>query len=81
MPSDYLDYDNLAFDPTANSGLHRSYTDRTQSTIELIEKIEQLTKQLEIAKKGLAFIVAQSYGKDMWDCAKGTLEQIKELEK
>ena len=46
-----------------------------------IEELERTKKQLEIAKRGLNFIVAQSYGKDMWDCAKGTLKQIKELDK
>ena len=57
MPSDYLDYENnLAFDPTANSGLRQSYTDRTQSTIELIEKIEKLTKQIEYMINGFTWI-------------------------
>ena len=38
--TDYEDYENnLAFPPT---------TDRTQSTIELVEKIEQLTKWLDL---------------------------------
>ena len=58
MSNNAPDYeDNLAFDPTANSGLHRSYTDRTQSTIELIEKIEKLTKENERLKWWLREIV------------------------
>lgn len=46
-----------------------------------LDKCERLEKQLAIALRGLNFIIAQSYGKDMWDCAKDTLKQIKELEK
>lgn len=45
--TDYEDYENnLAFPPT---------TDRTQSKDELIEKIEKLTKQLDMAVKGLQY--------------------------
>lgn len=50
------------------------------SLIQAIDRIERLERQLKIAVRGLSFIVAQSYGKDMWDCAKDTLKQIEELE-
>lgn len=61
--------------------LHKPETHSTEVLLSTIEKLEKTKKQLEIAKRGLNFIVAQSYGKDMWDCAKGTLKQIEELEK
>ena len=68
--------------------LNQPETHSTEVLLEAISKLETTTaelervkKQLEMAKRGLNFIVAQSYGKDMWDCAKGTLKQIEELEK
>ena len=70
--TDYEDYENnLAFPPT---------TDRTQSTIELVEKIEKLTKQLEIAITGL-YDVSEN-GETRWDMnqAKWYLDRIKELD-
>lgn len=71
--TDYEDYENnLAFPPT---------TDRTQSTIELIEKIEKLTKQVEIAFTGLYDIA--EHGETRWDMsqARWYLDRIKELDK
>lgn len=68
--------------------LNKPETHSTEVLLEVVSKLETTTKklertkkQLEIAKRGLNFIVAQSYGKDMWDCAKGTLKQIEELDK
>lgn len=84
MTNNAPDYENnLAFPPQGDwsDTQPKNNTDRTQSSCDMVDTIEKLTKQLEIAKRGLAFIVAQSYGKDMWDCAKGTLKKIEELEK
>lgn len=44
------------------------------------EENEKLKEQLEIAVNGLKFIFSQSYGKDMYDCAKGTLKQLEMLQ-
>lgn len=46
-----------------------------------VPSYEKLKKQLELATRGLLFISSQCYGKDMYDCAKGTLKQLEELEK
>lgn len=54
--SDYHDYnENLAFPPQGDwSDIEpKNNTDRTASTIELVEKIEKLSKQLDIAIKCL----------------------------
>lgn len=64
----------------------RSYTDRTQSTIELIEKIEKLTKQLDIAVKCLKHYADENFYlfptyRNGHEQAEKALEQIKELEK
>lgn len=45
----------------------------------LLKENTKLKEQLKIALRGLNFIVAQSNGKDMFDCAKGTLKQIDEV--
>lgn len=46
----------------------RANTDRTQSTIELVKKIEKLTKQLDIAKEALY----EYANEDHWcDCIAG----------
>lgn len=51
--TDYEDYENnLAFPPT---------TDRTQSKEELVEKIEKLSKQLEIAVKGIRAVLDDDF--------------------
>lgn len=75
-------------DIKSQDDLNKPETHSTEVLLEAISKLETATKelakvkkQLEIAKRGLNFIVAQSYGKDMWDCAKGTLKQIEELDK
>lgn len=71
--SDYNDYENnLAFPPT---------TDRTQSKEELVEKIEKLSKQVEIAFTGL-YDIAEN-GETRWDMsqARWYLDRMKELNK
>lgn len=55
--TDYEDYDNLAFPPT---------TDRTQSTIELIEKIEQLTKWLDLKSEYIEKLEAENKKLKEW---------------
>ncbi len=52
-----------------------------QESQKLQEENERLQNKLDIAVKALKFISSQSYGKDMYDCAKGTLKQLEELEK
>lgn len=57
--SDYEDYENnLAFPPQGDwsDTQPKNNTDRTASTIELVEKIEKLSKQIEIAISGFAWI-------------------------
>lgn len=76
--TDYEDYENnLAFPPT---------TDRTQSTIELVEKIEKLTKQLEIAVACLKHYADENFYlfptyRNGHERAEKAIKQIKELEK
>lgn len=55
--SDYEDYDNLAFAPRGN-------TDRTQSTIELVEMYEKLKAENKKLKERLekAIITLQALG-------------------
>lgn len=55
-------------------------TDRTQQTIELINKIEMLEKKLKIAVDGLEEIIT-SYRMTPISRAELLLKQIKELEK
>ena len=59
MSNNTPDYENdLVFPPPQGDWADtrpQSNTDRTASTIELISKIERLTKQLEIAVKALQY--------------------------
>lgn len=50
------------------------------SEVPSFEEYEKLKKKLDIAVKGLKTISSQCYGKDMYDCAKGTLKLLEELE-
>jgi len=85
MTNNAPDYqDNLAFDPT--SGTAKSYTDRTELTIKLIDQVEKLTKQLEIAVNALNLIrKGEQTIKDANNAVhyieSYVLQQIKELEK
>lgn len=76
--TDYDDYnENLAFAPDGDWAETKPVqnTDRTESTIELVEKIEKLSKQLNIAKEYLN----ERAGKDKY--ADWVLLKIKELDK
>ena len=82
--SDYHDYnENLAFPPQGDwsDTQPKNNTDRTASTIELVEKIEKLSKQLEIAKMILKNIAYnEDIGQSRRTAFKG-LEKMRELEK
>lgn len=81
MTNNAPDYtENLAFPPQVDwaDTKPKNNTDRTASTIELVEKIEKLSKQLEIAVKCLKNY--KSGTTDKW-FAEVALEQIKELDK
>lgn len=81
MSNNAPDYENnLAFPPQGDwsDTQPKNNTDRTASTIELINKYEQLTKQLEIAIDALKKVESEPYP---WYIAGTALEQIKELEK
>ncbi len=57
--TDYEDYENnLAFPPQGDwsDTEPKNNTDRTASTIELVNKIEQLSKQIEYMINGFAWI-------------------------
>lgn len=57
--SDYHDYaDNLAFPPRGDwsDTQPKNTTDRTQSSCDMVDKIEKLTKQIEYMIKGFAWI-------------------------
>lgn len=98
MTNNAPDYaENLAFPPQGDwsDTQPKNNTDRTASTIELVEKIEKLSKQLGIAKDFIRFIVRYDckvvVPKDFskyeacWffirSLAQEKLEQIEELEK
>lgn len=51
------------------------------SEVPSFEEYEKLKKKLELSTRGLLFISSQCYGKDMYDCAKGTLKLLEELDK
>ena len=58
MTNNAPDYDdNLAFQPQGDwsDTQPKNNTDRTQSSCDMVDKIEKLTKQLEIAVAGLQY--------------------------
>lgn len=63
--TDYEDYDNLAFAPRGN-------TDRTQSTIEILNILERLNHKLVIADTALNVLA-----KGGNEVAKRALEEMK----
>jgi len=81
MTNNAPDYtDNLAFPPQGDwsDTQPKNNTDRTQSSCDMVDKIEKLSKQLEIAVKCLKNY--KSGTTDKW-FAEVALEQIEELEK
>ena len=85
--SDWHDYNNnLVYAPEGDwaDTEPKTNTDRTQSSLDLVDKIEKLTKQLEIAVEALELyknLRGDGTLKNYESLAVKALAQIEELEK